>query len=461
MSSNVDRDAANTIIETFMQRTQTSGEWDARAKKSMPGGDTRASSYYTPYPAYMVRGEGCYLYDLDENRYIDLLNNYTSLIHGHSHPATVSAIQEQAARGTVLGSAAEVTVEHAEMLCGRVPSLESVRYCNSGTEATHLAMRAARAFTGKDVIVKMDGGYHGSHDYVQVNVKPDTAEDGLPRRRLTTRGVPAAVMEGMRVVPFNDLDALEDLLRAHSGEIAAIILEPVLGSGGGVEPEPGYLQGVRQLADTYDVLLIFDEILTFRLHVGGIQSAVGVTPDLTSVAKFIGGGLPLGAFGGRQDIMAPFDPAHPQTIPHNGTFNANNITMAAGVATMKEYAAEEVAAINALGQRLKDGFNRAFQAAGVRARAAGLGSIIPIHWSEGEIRTARDAVAAQEAARTLPNLLHMEMMNRGIFSAPRGQFTISTPMTAREVDTAVAVMAQSLEVVKPYIAEHTPHLLHD
>ena len=461
MSSNADQVTANTIVQTFKQRTQGSEEWDARAKKSMPGGDTRASSYYTPYPAYMVRGEGCYLYDLDENRYIDFLNNYTSLIHGHAHPATVSAIQEQAARGTVLGSAAEVTVEHAEMLCSRVPSLESVRYCNSGTEATHLAMRAARAFTGKDVIVKMDGGYHGSHDYVQVNVKPDTAEEDLPRRRLTTRGVPAAVMEGMQVVPFNDLDALEDLLRAHSGEIAAIILEPVLGSGGGVEPQPGYLRGVRQLADTYDVLLIFDEILTFRLDVGGIQSAVGVIPDLTSVAKFIGGGLPLGAFGGRQEIMAPFAPAHPQTIPHNGTFNGNNVTMAAGLATMKAYGTEEVEQINDLGQRLKDGFNRAFQAAGVKARAAGLGSIIPIHWSEGEIRTARDAVAAQEAARTLPKLLHMEMMNRGIFSAPRGQFTISTPMTAREIDTAVKVMAQSLKVVKPYMVEHTPNLLRD
>ncbi|MCY3901382.1 MAG: aspartate aminotransferase family protein [Caldilineaceae bacterium] len=461
MSSNADQVTANTIVQTFKQRTQGSQEWDARAKKSLPGGDTRASSYYTPYPAYMVRGEGCYLYDLDENRYIDFLNNYTSLIHGHAHPATVSAIQEQAARGTVLGSAAEVTVEHAEMLCSRVPSLESVRYCNSGTEATHLAMRAARAFTGKDVIVKMDGGYHGSHDYVQVNVKPDTAEEDLPRRRLTTRGVPAAVMEGMQVVPFNDLDALEDLLRAHSGEIAAIILEPVLGSGGGVEPQPGYLRGVRQLADTYDVLLIFDEILTFRLDVGGIQSAVGVTPDLTSVAKFIGGGLPLGAFGGRQEIMAPFAPAHPQTIPHNGTFNGNNVTMAAGLATMMAYGTEEVEQINDLGQRLKDGFNRAFQAAGVKARAAGLGSIIPIHWSEGEIRTARDAVAAQEAARTLPKLLHMEMMNRGIFSAPRGQFTISTPMTAREIDTAVKVMAQSLKVVKPYMVEHTPNLLRD
>ena len=159
--------------------------------------------------------------------------------------------------------------------------------------------------------------------------------------------------------------------------------------------------------------------------------------------------------------MAPFDPTHPQTIPHNGTFNGNNVAMAAGLATMKAYGAGEVAQINELGQRLKDGFNRAFQTAGVKARAAGLGSIIPIHWSEGEIRTARDAVAAQEAARTLPKLLHMEMMNRGIFSAPRGQFTISTPMTAREIDTAVKVMAQSLKVVKPYMVEHTPHLLRD
>ena len=461
MSSISGQEAGAKITETFMQRTKGSGEWDARAKKSMPGGDTRASSYYAPYPAYMVRGDGCYLYDYDENMYLDFLNNYTSLIHGHGHPATVSAIQEQAVRGTVLGSAAEVTVEHAEMLCRRVPSLESVRYCNSGTEATHLAMRAARAFTGKDVIVKMDGGYHGSHDYVQVNVQPDIEEDGLPQRRLTTRGVPEAVLQGMRVVPFNDLDALEGVLRAHSDEIAAIILEPVIGAGGGVEPMQGYLQGVRRLADAYKVLLIFDEILTFRLDFGGVQAAYDVTPDLSSIAKFIGGGLPLGAFGGRQEIMAPFDPAHPETIPHNGTFNGNNITMAAGIATMRDYGADEVERINGLGKRLKDGFNRALRAAGVAARAVGMGSIVRIHWSEGEIRTARDAVAAQAAACALPKLLHMELMNRDIFSAPRCQFAISTPMTEQEIDTAVDVMQLSLEAVKPYVEEQTPHLLSD
>jgi glutamate-1-semialdehyde 2,1-aminomutase len=409
----------------------------------------------------MAHGEGCHLYDHDENEYIDFLNNYTSLIHGHAHPPTVSAIQEQAARGTVLGSAAEVTVEHAEMLCNRVPSFESVRYCNSGTEATHLAMRAARAFTGRDIIVKMDGGYHGSHDYVQVNVQPDTNEEGLPRRRLTTRGVPAAVLEGMLVAPFNDLDALRDLLHAHSDDIAGIILEPAIGAGCGVEPEPGYLEGVRQLADSYGVLLIFDEIMTFRQDVGGFQSALGVTPDLTSVAKFIGGGLPLAVFGGRQEIMAPFAPSHPQTIPHNGTFNANNITMAAGLATMKEFGAEQVARINQLGQRLRKGLNATFQESGIRIRAVGTGSIIRIHWSDGKIRTARDAVAAQEKALDFPRLLHLEMMNRGIFSAPRCQYAISTPMTEKEIDTAVAVMGQSIRVVKSYVEERTPHLIHD
>ena len=458
MSIKQSRDAANLITETFRQRTHGSGEWDTRAKKSMPGGDTRAASYYTPYPAYMTRGEGCFLYDYDENQYIDFLNNYTSLIHGHAHPETVSAIQEQAARGTVLGSAAEVTVEHAEILCSRVPSFDSVRYCNSGTEATLLAMRAARAFNGRDIIIKMDGGYHGSHDYVQLNMQPDTTEEGHPRPKLSSRGVPAATLEGMLVAPFNDLDALRDMLRARSDEIAGIILEPALGAGGGVEPEPGYLQGVRQLADEFDVLLIFDEIMTFRQDVGGFQATIGVTPDLTSIAKFIGGGLPLAAFGGRKEIMAPFDPTHPMTIPHNGTFNGNNITMAAGLATMKEYEADQVARVNELGQRLRNGLNAAFQAAGVGIRAVGSGSIIRIHWSDEKIRDARDAVAAQERAQDLPGLLHLEMMNRGIFSAPRCQYAISTPMSEKEVDVAVDVMGQSLEVVMPYVQEKTPHL---
>ncbi len=461
MSAKSSQDAANLITETFLQRTSGSGEWNTRAKESMPGGDTRAASFYTPYPAYMTRGEGCFLYDYDENQYLDFLNNYTSLIHGHAHPATVSAIQEQAARGTVLGSGAEATVEHAEMLCNRVPSFDSVRYCNSGTEATLLAMRAARAFTGKDIIIKMDGGYHGSHDYVQLNMQPDTQEEGRPSPKLSSRGVPASTLEGMLVAPFNDLDALRDLLRARSGEIAAIILEPALGAGGGIEPEPGYLQGLRQLADEFDVLLIFDEIMTFRQDLGGFQAAIGVTPDLTSIAKFIGGGLPLAAFGGRQEIMAPFDPTHPMTIPHNGTFNGNNITMAAGLATMKDFGGGQVERINQLGQRLRNGLNAAFQTAGVGIRAVGSGSIIRVLWSCEKITNARAAVAAQEQALDLPRLLHLELMNRGIFSAPRCQYAISTPMSEKEIDIAVDVMGQSLDVVMPYVREQTPHLALD
>lgn len=459
MSSKIAQDLIDTIIDSFKQRTKGSSEWAVRANRVLPGGDTRSSTFYIPYPAYMERGEGCTIYDYDENRYIDLLNNYTSLIHGHAHPDTVSAVREQVARGSVLGSTARITVEHAEMLCGRVPSLELVRYCNSGTEATLLATRAARAFTGKDLIVKMDGGYNGSHDYVQVNVQPDLEASGRPQRKVTSRGVPAMVLDGVRVVPFNDLDALEDVLGAYSEEIAAIILEPVLGAGGGVQPEPGYLQGVKQVADKHGVLLIFDEILTSRLDVGGLQAVYGVIPDLTTMGKYIAGGLPIGAFGGRKDIMDPFDPKHPQTIPHSGTFNGNNITMAAGLATMADYGSGEVARINNLGQRLKNGFNQAFQSSGVKARASGMGSIIAIHWTDEDVKTSRDAVIARGEAGMLPRLLHMALMNRGVFCAPRCQFTVSTPMSQLEIDQVVDVFGEALNLLDPYISEEIPHML--
>jgi len=452
-------EVARSIVDRFTQRTQGSRGADDRAKQVLPGGDTRSATYYPPYPAYMERGDGCRVYDYDENEYIDFLNNYTSLIHGHGHPGTVSAVREQVARGTVLGSASHVTLRHAEMLCDRIPSLDAVRYCNSGTEATLMAIRAARAFSEKDVIVKMDGGYHGAHDSVQVNIQPDLESMGLPQPRRASRGVPASVLADVLVVPFNDLVALEHVLQEHAREIAAIILEPVLGSGGGVDPQPGFLQGARALADRFGVLLIFDEVLTFRLDVGGAQSIYGVTPDLTALGKIIGGGLPVGAFGGRQDIMASFDPMHPKTISHSGTFNGNNLTMAAGLATMADYDAGEVARINELGQRLKQGINEAFQSAGVVAHASGMGSLVNIHWQKNEVKTSREAVAAKMAAKAVPRLVHLELMNQGIFCASRLQFAISTPMTEREVDQAAQAFQAALSAVRPYMAEQTPHLV--
>jgi len=454
-------DIALKITSAYESRRPMSRQMDSRAKDSLPGGDTRTTTYIFPFPSYMVRGEGCTLYDCDGNRYIDFLNNYTSLIHGHGHPAVVEAATAQVKAGSVFGSPMAAQVELAEMICERVPSIERVRFNNSGTEATMMAMRAARAYTGKDIIVKMDGGYHGHHDFAGVNVIPDFAAVDLPTPRTSWPGIPACVLQGVRVAPFNDLAAAERVLQENDGQVAAIILEPMLGAGGAIGPLPGYLQGMRDLADKYGVLLIFDEIITFRLSLGGVQKLAGVTPDLTAIGKIIGGGFAIGAFGGKREIMAPFDPAHPNNIYHGGTFCGANVTMAAGVATLKHYGQAEIDRINALGERLAADIDRAFQEAGFRGRARGAGSLVQIHWTSEEATNSKQAILAMARAKDLPKLLHLELMNRGVFCASRGLFSISTPMTEKETGQAVEALTAALAILRPHAAEVAPHLLAD
>jgi glutamate-1-semialdehyde 2,1-aminomutase len=409
----------------------------------------------------MDRGDGCYLTDYDGNRYIDFLNNYTALIHGHNHPSVVQATLAQLAKGTALASASAVQAQLAAMLCKRVPSIELVRFTNSGTEATMMALRAARAFTGRDVILKMDGGYHGTHDFAEVNVIADYQSKGRTSPSISSPGVPHCVLDGVLVTRFNDLAMTEDLLAEHQDKIAAVIMEPVLGSGGGIRPGPGYLAGMRELADRYGVLLIFDEVVTFRTSLGGMQRYEGVTPDLTALGKMIGGGFAVGAFGGRKEIMERFDPAHPKSIVHAGTFNGHNVTMAAGIATLEAYDQEAVDRVNALGDRLRDGFNQGFRTAGIRGQALGFGSLVTVHWTHDEISSAKDVILGIGAAAELPRLLHLELMNRGVFLASRGQFAVSTPMTEKEIDQALKAFEGTLQVLKPYAAEAAPHLIMD
>lgn len=447
------------ITDRYLNRTKQSQASDARAKKYLPGGDTRTSTYFFPHPSYMDRGEGCYLYDCDGNRHIDFLNNFTSLIHGHNHLAVFKAASTQLEKGTAFASASAIQSELAEIICERVPSIDMIRFANSGTEATMMAMRAARAFAGKDIIVKMDGGYHGTHDFAEVNIIADFQSEGMPSARVAGPGIPACVLDGVMVAPFNDLDAVEGMLAEHKDKIAAVIMEPVLGAGGGILPKARYLEGMRELADKYGVLLIFDEIITFRLSLGGLQRLKGVEPDLTALGKIIGGGFAAGAFGGRKEIMERFDPAHPQAIVHAGTFNGHNVTMAAGVATLQHYGQAEIDRINKLGDRLRGGFNQAFQAAGIKGQATGLGSLVVVHWTDGEIASPRDVLLSVRSAAELPGLLHLEMMNRGVFSASRGMYCISTPMTEKEIDQAAEAFEATLRVLKPYVAETAPHLL--
>ena len=403
-----------------MSRTPISRELDARARRSLPGGDTRWATYYQPYPAYMVRGEGCTLTDADGNQYLDFQNNYTSLVHGHAHPAITAAIQQQAANSVVYGAPAAQQFELADLITSRLPGVDQLRFTNSGTEANMMAMRAARAFTGKPVILKMDGGYHGSHDMAEVNITPDLSGSRLPVPRVEADGVPDAVLGAVAVARFNDLESVDEVLNTHAGQVAAIITEPLMNTAGIILPDEGFLAGLRALADRYGALLIFDEVVTMRLHAGGYQGKSGVLPDLTALGKLIGGGLPIGAFGGRADIMSLYDPARPNGFHHSGTFNGNPLTMAAGIASVNALTPQAIAHINQLGATLRKGMDEAFAEAGIHGHTTGEGSLAYVHWTARQDYLCRGRGALEaKSRRTAPPAAHGTAQSGHLRRQPR------------------------------------------
>lgn len=454
MTSEAAEKAKREIISEYQARTKTSLELRQKAVKFLPGGDTRSVAYYPPYPFYATHGKGCFLYDLDGNEYIDCVNNMTSLVHGHAHPQVVAAICDQAAKGTAHAAPTELQSLHAEKICGRIPSMESLRFCNSGTEATMFAIRAARAFTKKNIIVKMDGGYHGSHDYVEVNLLPDLAAEDLPNGILEP-GVPPAILSDVRISPYNDLDAMQRVLEADKGRVAAIVVEPVLTSGGGIMPEKGYLAGLRDLADAHDALLIFDEVITFRFSVGGRQLVENVRPDLTALGKVIGGGLPVGAFGGRADIMQMFDPSRPDAVTHSGTFSGNALTMAAGMATLDLLDQDEIDRINSLGGRLSGNLKKALDEVGIIGQIRSVGSAAFSLFFAEPYRNAREAVLSVIPTLALAQDFHLALLNQGVYAIAKGMmgFIISTPMDETTVDLITARYKKALEQIKPLADE--------
>jgi glutamate-1-semialdehyde 2,1-aminomutase len=436
------------IINRFVERTPKSQAMTGRAKKVMPGGDTRTGVYYAPYPAFMVTGSGTTLTDLDGNTYLDFLNNFTSLVHGHAHPALMHAARGTLKDGTAYASPMVPQIELAEVICARVPSVELVRFANSGTEATMLALRAARAFTDKSGILKMHGAYHGSHDAAAATSDPEA-----------DRGIPRGIYRDVYFADFNDLSSVASILAEHANEIAAILVEPVPMVGGIPIPKPGYLEGLRALADRCGVLLVFDEVVTLRLNEGGYQQTAGVTPDLTAMGKIIGGGFAVGAFGGKREIMMQFDPGRQDKIPHSGTYNGHSQTMAAGLASLRQLELPAINHINGLGKRLATGIDEAFDEVGIEGHTTSVGSLIQVHWRKGEIVNMQDTADGFNAAGDLPYLLHLAMLNRGVFFAARGEFNTSTVMRMEDVNRAVEVFTDALHELKPYIAETKPALL--
>jgi glutamate-1-semialdehyde 2,1-aminomutase len=375
------------------------------------------------------------VWDADGHRYFDTLYNFTSLIHGHAFPPVVEAVARQAALGTVHGTANALQVALAEVLHSRVPSVERLRFCSSGTEATMGALRAARAFTGKPAVLKMAGGYHGSHDTAAVGVA--APYDAVPP------GVAPGVAGDVVLGAFNDLPHTAALVRAHRERLAAVIVEPMLGSGA-IPAAAAFLRGLREVTTECGVLLVFDEIISFRLAVGGLQQVVGVTPDLTSFGKIVGGGLPVGAFGGRADVMATFDPSRPGAIQHSGTFNGNATTMAAGLATLHHYDGAAVAALHAAGEALRARLNAAIARQGLDACVTGSGSLMQLHFTSAPVASPADAARGD---RRLGALMHLALANRGVFSATRQLYVLPTVATAADFDGFVAAFDDALAVV--------------
>jgi glutamate-1-semialdehyde 2,1-aminomutase len=414
--------------QLFGERTPRSAERYERALRVLPGGDTRAATFYSPYPVALHHGDGVEIEDLDGNSYLDFLLNYTSLILGHRHPAVLEAIAGTVSHGTAFAAPVPGQVELAEALVERVPSVERVRFVNSGTEATTSALWAARAFTGRRYVVKAIGGYHGSCPELDKAIRPGSFPAGVPDT--------AAV----RAVPYNDLDALERAI--GEGDVAAVLLEPVMGAAGVVPPAPGYLAAAQAAARRAGALFILDEVITFRLGYGGYQRLEGLEPDLTALAKIIGGGLPVGAVGGRADVMEVFAPGASPGVSHSGTFNGNPVTVAAGLRTLELLDADAYAGLDDLGATLADGLREAIERSGAPAQVTHVGSLVNLHFTTAPLIDADAAASVDPVAAAA---FHLGLLNRGIFIATRGLFAISAVTEARHVQRAVEAAADVLD----------------
>jgi glutamate-1-semialdehyde 2,1-aminomutase len=426
-------DLVADLESAYRAATPRSQALHTRAAGVMPGGDTRTGTFHLPWPIVMARGQGSRLWDEDGREYIDFLSNFTSLIHGHAHPVVTAAIVRQASLGTAHGSPTALMTELAERIQSRFASVERIRFCNSGTESALFAIRAARAFTGRSLIVKMEGGYHGSYDHVQVAQGPDNAP-GLS---------PAAVAEVVPI-PFNDSGRAADVFAKRGREIAAVIIEPMMMSGGCLPAEPEFIRTLARLARDAGALFICDEVATFRLGYGGAQEVYGLEPDLTTFGKVIGGGLPVGAFGGRADVMAVYDPTKKGTVAHSGTYNGNAITMAAGIATLDILTREAIDRLNGEGDALRGRVGDACKATGLPLSVTGMGSLIGIHPVAGPVTNAAEAAAGD---RRVLRAVHLSLLSRGIFSAARQFYVLSTAMNGADTDAFMSAFTESINQV--------------
>ena len=417
------------MSDPYLHSTQRSGELFERAKKVFAGGVNHNARFYQPYPIFVNRARAQHIWDADGNRYTDYWMGHMALILGHSPKIVVDALRTQIGRGTHYGMGSSLSVDLAEEIQKAVPCAEMMRFSNTGAEATMYLVRLARGHTGKKVIIKMAGGWHGYNTELNKGVH-------WPFDRAESAGILGEEQAFVRNVKYNDLDAAERAVRDAAGDAALIFLEPVLGAGGCIPADRDYLRGLRELSDRHDVLLAFDEIITgFRVALGGAQEHYGVTPDLASFGKIAGGGLPLGLVAGRKEILTLADPTRKEHFVSigGGTFSENPLSMAAGLATVKhlrKHASSIYPKLDEAGRYVRGAVDKAFAAAGVETHTTGLGSLFLTHFGVAP-RNAEDAAGADRQARLDYCLA---LMNRKIFILPGHPGGISTRHTKKDLE---------------------------
>ncbi len=414
------------------------------AQRVLPGGSTRLTIYSPPYPPYAAFGEGAWLTDVDGDRRLDLLNNFTSLIHGHADPAVTQAAARRAARGAAFPMPTPEEIDLAALLVERLPGMAQVRFTNSGTEAVMLAVKAARAYTGRPKVAKFEGAYHGAYDFAEVSLGPSPAQWGpaeAPASVAYSKGTPKAVLDQVLVLPFNDAEVAARRIAEAGRDLACVLLDPVPNRAGLVPATPAFLEAVRETTRRHGVLLVFDEVITFRLGYHGAQGRFGVRPDLTTLGKIIGGGFPVGAVAGTAEVMAVFDARRGKpALPHGGTFNANPVTMAAGLAAMRRLDEAAFARLETLGDRLRAGVRARLAASGLPGGITGQGSLFRLHPSRRDFRDYRSAAWTPEEAPRAARL-YRALLEHGVLVGQNGLGCLSTPMTEAEVDLFVDTLA--------------------
>jgi len=425
-----------------------------RAGRVMPGGTTRHPPMFPPYPVYAATARGCRVTDVDGVERIDFINNFSSQIHGHAHPEIVRVVEDQLRRFTSSILPTESEIRFAELLRARAPSLEQLRFCNSGTEALMIAVKVARAYTGRPRVMKLEGSYHGQYPELEVSVGSDPTNwgpDEEPTPVPFAEGTPPGLHEHVVIGALNRPEITKSLIRKYADSLAAVFVDPLPSRTQFVRPTLEFLRMLREECDRHGIVLAFDEVYSFRAGHGGAQGRYGVTPDLTTLGKIIGGGFPVGAVGGREPVMSVFSRLSARGWPkvyQGGTFTANPITMAAGLRALELLTPDAFARLDQQGERLRTGLRRAAERAGLPVQVYGDASLTGVAICREPFDSYREMVRACGPAHKEALLtFHREMLNGGVLVGPGGVFVGSTPMTDADIDATVAAAEVAFAVL--------------